>query len=146
MKKWNSMKCSKTITGIVYQCPSDKHPKSRSIKPQYQYIFKQVWNTYALWNLQKTVFNMLPHMKIIWKVSTFVIRIRYLSSIAWLSWQPASNCHTSALNASGTPLFTKVDSPFGRTPRLLCLKKEENKAFTLPLPLLNSLLLYKRFY
>lgn len=58
---------------------------------------------------------------------TFVIRMRYLSSKAWLSWQPANSCHTSALRASGTPLFTRVESPFGRAPRLLCLETKDKK-------------------
>lgn len=72
-------------------------------------------------------------MRRIWKkLPTFVIRSRYLSSIAWLSWQPANNCHTSALRASGTPLFTRVDSPFGRAPRLLCLRTQENEPLILP--------------
>ena len=97
---------------------------------------KHLW----LMGAMKTRIYLIGHpMKIIWKelLPTFVIRIRYLSSIAWLSWQPANNCHTSALNASGTPLFTRVDSPFGRAPRLLCLRRQENNPFTLPLQLLN---------
>ena len=35
------------------------------------------------------------------RAPTFVIRSRYLSSIAWLSWQPANNC--PRLSAHGSP-------------------------------------------
>lgn len=56
---------------------------------------------------------------------TIVMRILYLSSIASLSWHPASSCQTSALSASGTPLFTSVDNPLGLTTRLLCLRNRE---------------------
>lgn len=57
------------------------------------------------------------------KSLTIVMSNLYLSSIAWLSWHPASSCQISALSASGTPLFTRVDNPFGLTTRLLCLKQ-----------------------
>lgn len=57
------------------------------------------------------------------KSLTIVMSNLYFSSIAWLSWHPASNCQISALSASGTPLFTRVDNPFGLTTRLLCLKQ-----------------------
>jgi len=63
------------------------------------------------------------------KSLTIVMRTLYLSSIAWLSWHPASNCQTSALSASGTPLFTRVDNPFGLTTRLLCLRKRQSFAY-----------------
>lgn len=59
------------------------------------------------------------------KSLTIVMRILYLSSIASLSWHPASSCQTSALSASGTPLFTSVDNPLGLTTRLLCLRNTE---------------------
>lgn len=60
------------------------------------------------------------------KSLTIVMRILYLSSIAWLSWHPASNCQTSALSASGTPLFTSADNPLGLTTRLLCLRNRQS--------------------
>ena len=68
---------------------------------------------------RKCMMNISLVITLSWAES-IVIRNWYLSSIAWLSWQPANNYHTSALNASGTPLFTTVDSPFCRAPRLLC--------------------------
>ena len=50
---------------------------------------------------------------------TLAIRRRYFSSISPLSWQPASNCHTSPRRASGTPDadLTRVRTPEGRRER-----------------------------
>ena len=100
--------------------------------------FQKVQSIYDLLELwKKDLLNILSHESNMKRAPTFVIRSRYLSSIAWLSWQPANNCHTSALNASGTPLFTRVANPFGRAPRLLCLRKQEDKSIILPSPLLT---------
>ena len=111
--------------------------KGRQSHQTMQYSFSKSSSIYDLLELWKQdLLNILSHESNMKRAPTFVIRSRYLSSIAWLSWQPANNCHTSALNASGTPLFTRVDNPFGRAPRLLCLRKQENKPFILPSPLL----------
>lgn len=112
--------------------------KADIVTKQGSIAFQKVQSIYDLLELWKQdLLNILSHESNMKRAPTFVIRSRYLSSIAWLSWQPANNCHTSALNASGTPLFTRVDSPFGRAPRLLCLRKQENKPFILPSPLLT---------
>lgn len=111
--------------------------KADKVTKQCSIAFQKVQSIYDLLELWKhDLLNILSHESNMKRAPTFVIRSRYLSSIAWLSWQPANNCHTSALNASGTPLFTRVDNPFGRAPRLLCLRKQENKPFILPSPLL----------
>lgn len=119
--------------------PSNKCPEQKNYSlNNTNTVFNEIQSTYDLLELWKwDLLNILSHENKMKRAPTFVIRSRYLSSIAWLSWQPANNCHTSALNASGTPLFTRVDSPFGRAPRLLCLRKQENKPFILPSPLLN---------
>lgn len=59
------------------------------------------------------------------KHSTFVMRIRYFSTRWSLLWHPASNCHTSPLRASGTPLLTNADNVFGLTLKLRCLGVDE---------------------
>ena len=103
------------------------------VTEQCSISFQKVQSIYDLLELWKQdLLNILSHENNMKRAPTFVIRSRYLSSIAWLSWQPANNCHTSALNASGTPFFTRVDSPFGRAPRLLCLRKQKiNHSYSL---------------
>lgn len=112
--------------------------KGRTVHCTTPIQFWKKYKAFMTWSYDSKIYLICCPMRIARKeLPTFVMRSRYLSSIAWLSWQPASNCHTSALNASGTPLFTRVESPFGRAPRLLCLRKQENNPFILPSPLLN---------
>ena len=60
-------------------------------------------------------------------ILTFVMRIRYFSTRWSLLWHPASNCHTSPLRASGTPLLTSADNVFGLTLKLRCLGVGEGR-------------------